>query len=201
MPRTCTDTADAIELAETLQLIARWLTADPERLAASLLDFIGHPAYGPDALHADLDRFTFLLGGNDGEFLLGDDPDLPRQPAETAVKTHEQKSPAQPPSAVRTHEQPRSKLTNEATRPTMSTGTRSQRWCGAAARHGLRSRSSGEAVPMTSSLLIQRLTDDDLWARVARQARCAGSGLDPDQWYPVSVETVPRDPPASGRSP
>ena len=43
---------------------------------------------------------------------------------------------------------------------------------------------------MTSSLLIQRLTDDDLWARVARQARCAGSGLDPDQWYPVSVETA-----------
>jgi hypothetical protein len=41
---------------------------------------------------------------------------------------------------------------------------------------------------MTGSLLIQRLTDDDLWARVARQARCAGSALDPDQWYPVSVE-------------
>jgi hypothetical protein len=80
MPRTCIDTADAIELAETLQLIARWLTADPERLAASLLDFIGHPAYGPDALRADLDRLAFLLGGNDGEFLLGDDPDLPRCP-------------------------------------------------------------------------------------------------------------------------
>ena len=67
-------TPPAIELAETLQLIARWLTADPERLAASLLDFIGHPAYGPDALRADLDRFTFLLGGNDGEFLFGEDP-------------------------------------------------------------------------------------------------------------------------------
>src|ERR1700735_321000 len=50
MPSTCIDTADAIELAETLQLIARWLAADPERLAASLLAFIGHPAYGPDAL-------------------------------------------------------------------------------------------------------------------------------------------------------
>jgi hypothetical protein len=33
MPQTCLDTADAIELAETLQLIARWLAADPERLA------------------------------------------------------------------------------------------------------------------------------------------------------------------------
>jgi hypothetical protein len=116
MPRTCIDTADAIELAEILQLIARWLTADPERLAASLLDFIGHPAYGPDALRADLDRLAFLLGGNDGEFLLGDDPELPRHPAKTTVKTHEQKSPAQPPRAVRTHEQPQSKLTNEATR-------------------------------------------------------------------------------------
>jgi hypothetical protein len=115
MPRTCIDTADAIELAEILQLIARWLTADPERLAASLLDFIGHPAYGPDALRADLDRLAFLLGGNDGEFLLGDNPDLPCRPAATAVRTREQKSSAQPPSAVRTHEQPRLKLTNEAT--------------------------------------------------------------------------------------
>jgi hypothetical protein len=26
------------------------------------------------ALRADLDRFTFLLGGNDGEHLLGEDP-------------------------------------------------------------------------------------------------------------------------------
>ncbi len=47
------------------------LAADPERLTASLLDFIGHPAYGPDALRADLDRFTFLLGGSDGEELFG----------------------------------------------------------------------------------------------------------------------------------
>jgi len=77
MPRTCLDTVEAIELAETLQLIARWLAADPERLAASLLEFIGHPAYGPDALRADLDRLAFLLGGNDGEFLLGEDPGLP----------------------------------------------------------------------------------------------------------------------------
>jgi WhiB family redox-sensing transcriptional regulator len=43
---------------------------------------------------------------------------------------------------------------------------------------------------MTGSLLVQRLTDDDLWARVAGQARSAGSGLDPDQWYPVSTESA-----------
>ena len=41
---------------------------------------------------------------------------------------------------------------------------------------------------MISSLPVQRLTDDALWARVGRQARCADSGLDPDQWYPVSTE-------------
>ena len=71
MPRTCIDTADAIELAETLQLIAGWLAADPGPLAASLLAYIGHPAYGPDALRSDLERFTFLLGGSDGEHLFG----------------------------------------------------------------------------------------------------------------------------------
>jgi Transcription factor WhiB len=41
---------------------------------------------------------------------------------------------------------------------------------------------------MASSVPIQRLTDDALWAPVALQARCADSGLDPDQWYPVSIE-------------
>ncbi len=41
---------------------------------------------------------------------------------------------------------------------------------------------------MASSLPAQRLTDDALRARVARKARCADSGLDPDQWYPVSTE-------------
>jgi hypothetical protein len=32
MHRTCIETADAIELTETLQLIARWLADDPECL-------------------------------------------------------------------------------------------------------------------------------------------------------------------------
>ena len=31
-------------------------------------------------------------------------------------------------------------------------------------------------------------TDRALWVRVVRHARCAGSSLDPDQWFPVSVE-------------
>lgn len=58
-------------------IVARWLAADSERLTASLLSFLGHPACGTDALRADRDRFAFLLGGNDGEFLLGEDPGLP----------------------------------------------------------------------------------------------------------------------------
>ena len=33
-------------------------------------------------------------------------------------------------------------------------------------------------------------TDYRLWARVTRYAGCAGSGLDPDEWFPVSIEPV-----------
>jgi len=32
------------------------------------------------------------------------------------------------------------------------------------------------------------VTDYGLWALVARCARCADSGLDPDEWFPVSAE-------------
>ena len=31
-------------------------------------------------------------------------------------------------------------------------------------------------------------TDRALWVRVIRHARCTSSSLDPDQWFPVSVE-------------
>jgi hypothetical protein len=65
------DTVDAAELAELLQFVAGWLASDPDRLAASLLTFVGHPAYGTEQLRQDLDRFAFLLGGNDGEPLFG----------------------------------------------------------------------------------------------------------------------------------
>jgi hypothetical protein len=65
------DTVDAAELAELLQFLAGWLASDPDRLAASLLAFVGHPAYGTEQLRQDLDRFAFLLGGNDGEPLFG----------------------------------------------------------------------------------------------------------------------------------
>ena len=43
---------------------------------------------------------------------------------------------------------------------------------------------------MASSLPVPPVTDHALWARVARYARCADSGLGPDEWFPVSVEPV-----------
>ena len=58
---------DTTELGEILQLIADWLHHDPTVLNQSLLHFIGHPAYDLEQLHADLDRYAFLLGANDGE--------------------------------------------------------------------------------------------------------------------------------------
>jgi len=44
---------------------------DTARLGASLEQFVGHPAYGLPQLHGDLERFVFLLGGSDGESLVG----------------------------------------------------------------------------------------------------------------------------------
>jgi hypothetical protein len=31
-------------------------------------------------------------------------------------------------------------------------------------------------------------TDQALWDRVARHARCADGGLDPDEWFPISAD-------------
>jgi hypothetical protein len=54
-----------------LQFLSQWLARDPARLAASLKEFVGHPAYGVPQLHQDLERFAFLFGGSDGEPLFG----------------------------------------------------------------------------------------------------------------------------------
>jgi hypothetical protein len=48
-----------------------WLARDPARLAASLEQFTGNPAYALQDLHGGLERFVFLLGGSDGEPLFG----------------------------------------------------------------------------------------------------------------------------------
>jgi hypothetical protein len=71
MPDMTLDAGDAAELAELLQFLTGWLNRDPGRLGASLADFAGHPAYGIVQLRSDLDRFVFLLGGDDGEALSG----------------------------------------------------------------------------------------------------------------------------------
>ena len=65
------DASDAAELAEMLQFLSQWLARDPDRLGASLQDFVGHPASGIRQLREDLERFVFLLGGSDGEPLVG----------------------------------------------------------------------------------------------------------------------------------
>ena len=57
-----------------LQFLSSWLARDPARLAKSLEEFVGHPAYGLDQLRDDLDRFTFLPGGSDGKRLFGPAP-------------------------------------------------------------------------------------------------------------------------------
>jgi hypothetical protein len=74
MPELRLDAGDAVELAELLQFLAEWLARDPGRLGASLEAFVGHPAYNIGELRQDLNRFTFLLGGDDGEALFGPDP-------------------------------------------------------------------------------------------------------------------------------
>jgi hypothetical protein len=74
MPEVRLDAVDAAELAELLQFLAQWPARDRGRPGASLGEFVGHPAYGTAQLRQDLDRFTFLLGGDDGESLFGPDP-------------------------------------------------------------------------------------------------------------------------------
>ena len=55
----------------TVRFLDGWLGRDPPRLAASLEQFVGNPAYGLPQLRGDLERFVFLLGGGDGEQLFG----------------------------------------------------------------------------------------------------------------------------------
>jgi hypothetical protein len=71
MPEVRPDAADAAELAELLQFLSGWLAHDPVRLGTSLEEFAGNPAYGLAHLRDDLERFTFLPGGSNGEPLSG----------------------------------------------------------------------------------------------------------------------------------
>lgn len=69
------DAGDAAELAEMLAFISDWLTGpDRSQLAALFSRFTGADAYDVTDLRADLARFTFLLGHDDGEQLFGEQP-------------------------------------------------------------------------------------------------------------------------------
>jgi len=73
MPMMRLEVIDAVELAETLTFIDRWLAgAEHAQLAASFHRYMGTDGYDLAELRADLARFTFLLGGDDGEQLFGD---------------------------------------------------------------------------------------------------------------------------------
>ncbi len=74
MPTMSLDTGDAAELAELLQFLNDWLANDPKHLDASLTRFVATPGYDISQLRKDLDRFTFLLGGNNGQPLFQPDP-------------------------------------------------------------------------------------------------------------------------------
>jgi hypothetical protein len=64
-----------------LRFIRDWAAADPDRLGTSLHQFVGSPGYDLTQLQADLNRFTFLLGWDDGQALFGDnDADPGSQP-------------------------------------------------------------------------------------------------------------------------
>ncbi len=71
MPAVNMDAGDAAELAELLRFLHDWLGAEHNHLDASLGRFVGHPVYETSQLQADLARFTFLLGHDDGESLFG----------------------------------------------------------------------------------------------------------------------------------
>jgi hypothetical protein len=73
MPDVNLELADAVELAELLTFLADWLSGSQQQtLTDSLTAFVGHPAYDVENLAADLHRFVFLLGLNDGEQLFGE---------------------------------------------------------------------------------------------------------------------------------
>lgn len=73
-PHVRLEQMDATELADALTFISQWLTGpDQGQLAASFGCFVGTDNYDLTALRADLARFTFLLGHDDGEPLFGTD--------------------------------------------------------------------------------------------------------------------------------
>ena len=64
------DAADAVELGELLAFLSDWLASDPNRLDASLHDYVAPPdhvaaACRIDELRADIERYARTLLGYD----------------------------------------------------------------------------------------------------------------------------------------
>ena len=64
------DADDAVELGELLALLSDWLASDPNRLDASLHDYVAAPDHLSascriDELRADIERYARLLLGYD----------------------------------------------------------------------------------------------------------------------------------------
>ena len=76
MPTVSLEAVEAAELAELLRFVRVWLTTDHDLLDASFRRLVGQPGYDVARLRRDPDRFTFLLGADDGEELFG--PQGPR---------------------------------------------------------------------------------------------------------------------------
>jgi hypothetical protein len=73
MPDINLELSDAVELAELLTFLADWLSGSQRpTLADNLTAFVGHPGYHIDQPAADIHRFIFLLGLNDGDQLFGE---------------------------------------------------------------------------------------------------------------------------------
>jgi hypothetical protein len=53
-----------------LQFVDDWPAGAGPAVFESFAWFVGSDAYSIEDLRADLDRFGFLLGGDDGEYLL-----------------------------------------------------------------------------------------------------------------------------------
>ncbi len=81
MPDIALEHSDATELAELLTFLADWISStDAGALADSLTASSPAPATYLTTLHADLQRFVFLLGASDGEDLFGHHNDQLNEP-------------------------------------------------------------------------------------------------------------------------
>ncbi len=62
-----------LDATDGAALFSAWLDGEVAApvSAPSLVQFVGHPAYGLGQLRQDLEPFAFLLGGSDGGQLFG----------------------------------------------------------------------------------------------------------------------------------